>query len=221
MLVLPRQVKIKNKSYDYGLLIFCSLFLIFKLAYADKLSFEQLFKHIEVPAAHKLFYTEKRYSLFLKQPLESSGYIKFIEPDRLIKQVLLPHKKRFQITVNEISIESETGKIIKLNVQDNPQFIIIKQLYSSLLTGNTAVLKSYFSHEVFPLSENKIRLRLTPRLKDGFIEYTGQHSSVTIDILLTANVKNNKKLKIQQIILSGVTGERSEMFFEIPAEKQP
>jgi len=110
-------------------------------------------------------FIDEKYASFLDEPIKSSGYLKFIAPNKLQKVILKPEKISHKIDANELEIINASETRI-INLDDHPEFSIILRATISVLAGDHSALKEDFKI-VFEHKDSDWTLLLSPH--DSYI----------------------------------------------------
>jgi hypothetical protein len=89
-------------------------------------------------------FSEKKYIAILDAPVESSGEIAFIPPDRLEKVTLKPRLERYVIDRDTASVE-RAGKTLTLRLRENPAIAVMIESIRGTLAGDLALLTRSYS----------------------------------------------------------------------------
>lgn len=106
-------------------------------------------------------FTETKELALLSSPLEASGTIYFVPPNRLVRIVTSPGRSRLVVDGNKVRFDDETGKR-SLDLAASP---IARQLIDSfvvLFNGDEARLKELYVAE-FQADGDSWRLHLSPK----------------------------------------------------------
>ncbi len=220
--MMTNQLPLINLSaYSHYLSVLLLLFIsitVTETGYAEKNSqknsvinskdnqLQQLLEPFTKIQSIKLPFHEKRFSLFLKQAVEYQGIIEYTQPDLLVKQILSPSNKKFIIEGNQLTIINDNIKTQELSLDDYPQFMQFKVLYSALLKGKASELTRYYRYDISKLEKNKFQLTLKSLITDQFTQNNNTRSQ-QIDIIFADQ-------KIRKITITGFAGERSEIIFD-------
>lgn len=139
------------------------LMLFTDLAYALELT--ELLHLFSQEKQSTVDFKNEKHTSFLDEPIISSGYLKFIAPNKLQKIILKPEKISQKIDGNELKIINENETNI-INLDDYPEFSIILGATISVLSGNHSALKEDFKI-IFDHKEAGWKLLLSPH--DSYI----------------------------------------------------
>ena len=114
-------------------------------------------------------FIERRHLAILTAPLESSGTLVYIAPDRLEKHTLRPRPESLVLERNELTVESkERNQRRTLVLQDHPVIWAFVESIRSTLAGDLPALSRFYQ---VGLDGGERRWRLTlkpsePRMQD-------------------------------------------------------
>ena len=149
-------------------------------------------------------YTEIRTSIFFKNPQVSTGEIRFIKPDKIIKAVLKPEIKNYEISQNKLIISSPEKPIKELRITDYPHLKRFIDLIKNLLSGDVKSLRENYRLTIKKMPIDLWELNLNPRRDPAEIEQRDIKS-----ILIKGRSKQIKTIK-----MIGFGGEVSELRIE-------
>jgi len=90
-------------------------------------------------------FVERRYVGILTTPLESSGTLLYVAPDRLEKRTLLPRVESVLLEGEQLTLESEQPKRRRsIRLEDYPAVGVFVESIRSTLAGDLAALKRLF-----------------------------------------------------------------------------
>lgn len=90
-------------------------------------------------------FVERRYLGVLTAPLESSGTLLYVAPDRLEKRTLSPRVERVLLEGDQLTLESEQPKQRRsIRLEDYPAVGVFVESIRSTLAGDLAALKRLF-----------------------------------------------------------------------------
>ena len=105
-------------------------------------------------------FTEQRYVQGLDAPLESSGVLSFVAPDRLMRRTLKPRAEAMAVEGNTVTL-SRNGRSRSFALDATPEMVALIEAIRGTLTGNAATLTRYFRTKVDGSAE-RWSLALTP-----------------------------------------------------------
>ena len=98
----------------------------------------------QVRAANAHF-VERRYFSMLTQPIETSGTLAYVAPDKLRKQTLAPKPELLVVDGSNLTIEpGPEGKGRILSLEDYPQIGALVESIRATLAGDLTTLLRYF-----------------------------------------------------------------------------
>lgn len=89
-------------------------------------------------------FSEKKFIAILDRPVESSGELVFIPPDRLEKVTIKPRPERYVIDRETASIE-RAGKRQTLQLRESPAVAVLVESIRGTLAGDLATLTRTYS----------------------------------------------------------------------------
>jgi len=93
----------------------------------------------------KARFVERRYVGILTTPLESSGTLLYVAPDRLEKRTLSPRVESVLLEGDQLTLESEQPKRRRsIRLEDYPAVGVFVESIRSTLAGDLAALKRLF-----------------------------------------------------------------------------
>jgi len=200
---------LKHISFGIIFTLFMQLSAVSQV-YSSENNLQQLLQPFKSITFIHFTYTQKRYSLFFKQPQESRGEIIFEKPDTLTKRELQPHQKTYQIQNNQLSVSEydknkQLSKNAEIHLSNYPQLQQFVDLYKALLSGNADFLAQHYSYQIQNHAENW-DLQLTPLPVNDVMNMQQQR-------LKTVQITASKD-KIQSIHMLGHGGEKSELYID-------
>lgn len=134
-------------------------------AQAHALELTELLQLFSLEKQSTVDFNNEKHVSFLDEPIKSSGYLKFIAPNKLQKFILKPEKTSQKIDGRELEIITANETNI-INLDDYPEFSIILGATISVLSGNHEALKKDFKI-IFEHKEVGWKLLLSPH--DSYI----------------------------------------------------
>jgi hypothetical protein len=139
-----------------------SLLLLLTAADASAWDLEQLMRDLGSVKTAKGRFVERRHLAILNAPLESSGTLLYVAPDRLEKHTLAPRAESMVLERGQLTLESETPKRRRsIRLDDYPVVGVFVESIRSTLAGDLALL-----HRLYQVAlegdERKWRLVLRP-----------------------------------------------------------
>ena len=85
-------------------------------------------------------FVERKFVHLLNQPLQSSGTLTFVAPDRLQKQTLAPAPSRLTVDGDRLEVEQPDGKLRNLSLSEVPEIGALVASIRATLAGDGATL---------------------------------------------------------------------------------
>lgn len=89
-------------------------------------------------------FVELKFEHLLNQPLQSSGTLMFVAPDRLQQQTLAPAPSRLTIEGDHLTVE-QAGKVQVLSLSEVPQLGALVASIRATLAGDQGELTRYYA----------------------------------------------------------------------------
>lgn len=89
-------------------------------------------------------FQEKKFVSLLDRPLESSGELAFVPPDRLEKRTVKPRPERVVVDRERVTLE-RGGKTMSMGLRENPAVAVLVESIRSTLAGDLASLTRTYS----------------------------------------------------------------------------
>lgn len=89
-------------------------------------------------------FTERKYLKVLKEPLQSSGTLTYVAPDRLEKRTLKPKAEAVIIDGKTLTVETAAGKRHTLKLQDYPVLRAFVESIRATLGGDAETLERFY-----------------------------------------------------------------------------
>jgi hypothetical protein len=106
---------------------------------------ERLMQELAKVKTSKGRFVERRYLGVLTAPLESSGTLLYVAPDRLEKRTLAPRVESVLLEGDQLTLESEQPKRRRsIRLEDYPAVGVFVESIRSTLAGDLAALKRLF-----------------------------------------------------------------------------
>ena len=106
---------------------------------------ERLMQELAKVKTSKGRFVERRYLGVLTAPLESSGTLLYVAPDRLEKRTLSPRVESVLLEGEQLTLESEQPKRRRsIRLEDYPAVGVFVESIRSTLAGDLAALKRLF-----------------------------------------------------------------------------
>lgn len=152
-------------------------------------------------------FEERRYLAALDRPLELSGTLAFVPPDRLEKTTLVPHQEKLVVQGGRLTIDRETEasdpsepqiwRHQSVDLTDHPEIAAFIESIRGTMAGDEAVLRRFYDIAADGNAE-RWQLHLVPR------EEVMRKAVTAIEIAGTGG-------QITRITIEEATGDRSVM----------
>jgi len=124
---------------------------------------EQLMQALGAVKSSKARFVERKHMAILSAPLEYSGALIYVAPDRLEKHIHTPRRESLLLERDQLTIESPGRKHRRTVVlQDYPVIWAFVESIRSTLAGDLATLTRFYEVKLEG-SERRWRLLLKPR----------------------------------------------------------
>ena len=90
-------------------------------------------------------FVERKFVHLLNQPLQSSGTLTFVAPDRLQKQTLAPTPSRLTVVGDRLEVEQPDGKLRNLSLSEVPEIVALVASIRATLAGDGVTLTRYYT----------------------------------------------------------------------------
>lgn len=166
-------------------------------------------------------FTESREFALLSSPLQASGTVYFVPPDRMVRVVTSPGRSRLVVDGDRVRFEDETGSK-GLDLAASP---VARQMIDSfvvLFSGNEARLNELYEAE-FRADGDAWTLKLTPRsapLNRMIAAFEMQGRDSRIDRMVAAEPDGDRTVTTfgdTDVEHRFADGELKELFGEPPA----
>ena len=125
-------------------------------------SVADLMKLLAQQKSRKATFVEKKYIAALEQPLESSGELMFVAPDRLEKRTLKPKPESVTLEGDKLILERRNGRKMTLALSERPEVSGFVESMRATLLGNLSALEQFYELSLDG-SVEAWKLSLTPR----------------------------------------------------------
>ena len=88
---------------------------------------------------------EKKFVQLLARPLQSSGTLIFIAPDRLQKETLAPTASRLTVNGDRLTVVQPDGKTRDVSLSEVPEIGALVESIRATLAGDGATLTRYYT----------------------------------------------------------------------------
>jgi hypothetical protein len=149
-------------------------------------SLEQLMQTLGAVKASHARFVERKHMTILSAPLELSGALVYVAPDRLEKHMLTPRQESLLLEGNQLTIENkERSQRRTVALQDYPVIWAFVESIRSTMAGDLATLKRFYQ---VGLDGTEHRWRLTlkptdPRIQEVVSEIRISGSGSWINII--------------------------------------
>ena len=132
-------------------------------AAAAALDVATLFERLAKRTPARTAFVERKYLSILTAPLESSGTLSYVAPDRLEKHTLAPRAESLVLEGSRLTLEGgEPKRRRTLRLDEYPALGVFVESIRSTLAGDLSLLGQLFDLSLQG-DERKWRLTLTPR----------------------------------------------------------
>jgi outer membrane lipoprotein-sorting protein len=107
-------------------------------------------------------FVEQKFVQMLKQPLQSSGRLIYVAPDRLQKQTLAPAASDLIVNGDRLTVQQPDGKTRDLSLSEFPEIGALIESIRATLAGDTATLSRYYTATLTGTADDW-SLQLEPR----------------------------------------------------------
>ncbi len=151
-----------GSRFARGARILLSLLLLPAAPATSAWSVEQLMQDLGKVKSARARFVERRYMSILEAPLESSGTLLYVAPDRLEKHTLAPRAESMVLEGGRLTLESgQPGRRRSIRLDDYPVVAVFVESIRSTLAGDLALLRRLYQVELEG-DERKWRLLLKP-----------------------------------------------------------
>ncbi|CAG4883455.1 Outer-membrane lipoprotein carrier protein [Georgfuchsia toluolica] len=128
--------------------------------HADDFDLVHLMQLLSLAPAAEVFYTEKKYSSLLTEPVVSSGTLAYRRPDTVEKNMLSPRKESFRIAGNAL-IVTRKGSEKSYPLSSQPLLVAFAASLRGVLGGDAELLRQHY-RLALEGDEQQWRLEMTP-----------------------------------------------------------
>jgi outer membrane lipoprotein-sorting protein len=107
-------------------------------------------------------FVELKFVQMLKQPLQSSGRLIYVAPDRLQKETLSPAASELIVVGDHLTVQQPDGKLRDLSLAEYPEIGALIDSTRATLAGDIATLTRYYTPTLSG-TVNDWSLQLEPR----------------------------------------------------------
>jgi outer membrane lipoprotein-sorting protein len=130
-------------------------------AMADDLQLPDLMRTLSHNQQQEATFVEKRYLSVLDKPLESSGELFFIPPNRLEKRTLKPKPETLIVDGDVLIVDQSNRHRFTVSLQERPDISAFVESIRGTLAGDQSALEKFYSIELSG-SADRWRLSLVP-----------------------------------------------------------
>lgn len=135
-------------------------------ARAESLSLEQLLQSLAQVKTARASFVEKKFLAIVDRPVESSGKLLYVAPDRLEKHTLQPRRESMILERDQIVIEIPGKNASRtLRLDEYPVLRAFVESIRATLAGDAAALHRYYASKLIGSTE-RWTLILAPKDKD-------------------------------------------------------
>lgn len=116
-------------------------------AQAAEWGIAQLMQGLAQRGAERALFVEKKFIAILDKPLESSGELRYVPPDRLEKRTLKPRPESLVLDRDSLAIERGNQKR-SLRLQDYPEIGVFVESLRGTLAGDRKALERVYRLEL-------------------------------------------------------------------------
>ncbi|HEV3019539.1 MAG TPA: outer membrane lipoprotein carrier protein LolA [Burkholderiaceae bacterium] len=139
----------------------CLTFVFALPAMADDLQLPDLMRTLSHNQQQEATFVEKRYLSVLDKPLESSGELYFIPPNRLEKRTLKPKPETLIVDGDVLIVDQSNRHRFTVSLQERPDISAFVESIRGTLAGDQSALEKFYSIELSG-SADRWRLSLVP-----------------------------------------------------------
>lgn len=180
--------------------LFPLLALLFALPASAAWNLDQLMQDLARNKGGKARFVEKKYIALLDKPVQSSGELAYVAPDRLEKRTLLPKPEFMVLDRDVLSIERGKQKFT-LRLAEQPEALAFVDSIRGTLAGDRRALERSYALFVAG-SEEKWTLSLLP-------------SDSRIAALVTRITIGGSRGRVQTVEYLQADGDRAVMTIEV------
>lgn len=107
-------------------------------------------------------FVEQKFVQMLRQPLQSSGRLIYVAPDRLQKATLSPAPSELTVVGDHLTVQQPDGKLRDLSLSEYPELGALIDSIRATLAGDTATLARYYTPTLSGTANDWL-LQLEPR----------------------------------------------------------
>ena len=104
----------------------------------------QLMASLQQVHAATASFVERKYMRILREPLQSSGQLVYVRPDKLQKETVLPKPERLIVEGDRLTIEQQGDQVRRLSLRDSPQIWALVESIRATLAGDLPTLSRFY-----------------------------------------------------------------------------
>lgn len=128
-------------------LLFAAITGLYLPAQAADWGIAELMQGLAQRGAERALFVEKKFIALLDKPLESSGELRYVPPDRLEKRTLKPRPESVVLDGDRLSIDRGNQKH-SLRLQDYPEIAVFVESLRGTLAGDRKALERVYRLEL-------------------------------------------------------------------------
>jgi hypothetical protein len=121
------------------------LTLIASIAMADEFDLPKLMQILAQSKASKATFIERKYIGIVDKPIESSGELAFIAPDKLTKRTLKPKFESLVLEGDNLTIDQPGKHQFTVNLLEHPEISAFVASVRGTLAGNRFALEEFYT----------------------------------------------------------------------------
>jgi outer membrane lipoprotein-sorting protein len=104
----------------------------------------QLMTALQQVDAATASFVERKYMRILREPLQSSGRLVYVRPDKLQKDTIEPKPERLAVEGDQLTIERQGDPARRLSLQEFPQIWAFVESIRATLAGDLPTLSRFY-----------------------------------------------------------------------------
>jgi len=113
---------------------------------AGEVSVAELMQALAARGPERARFVERKFIAILDKPVESSGLLRYVPPDRLEKRTLAPKPELLVLERGTLTLERDKRKLT-LQLRDYPQIAAIVESLRGMLAGDRTALEKVYRLE--------------------------------------------------------------------------
>lgn len=146
----------------FALALVCAPYAVSADPAATVLQLPQLMAWMQSVRRSSASFVEQRFVQMLRQPLQSSGRLLYVAPDKLQKETLAPTKSALIVDGDHMTVEQPDGKMRDLSLSEIPELGALVESIRATLAGDPATLDRFYVPTLTGTA-NDWSLQLEPR----------------------------------------------------------